>query len=304
MDGNKKENVHYYWDSANRPVATVDSGEELKISIPDSSTLQIRRNSKEEDLKLIDWGKVDGAVGPIFINNAKPGDALKIQILDVEIGDWGWTAIFEKFGVLSNEFEDDLIIWEIKDGFAKSVKKNFLSDILIPTNPFLGIIGTAPKSGQHAMIPPQYFGGNMDNKLLTSGSVLHLPVSVEGGLISFADPHAAQGDGEVCGTAIETTATIRVKVEVEDRKDLKFPFVESYDLSQGKIMTSMGISQDMAEAGKQAVKEMIKLLRNVGYSKEEAYVLCSVTGNLRISEMVDMPNYVVSMTMPSQLFKK
>lgn len=302
IDGNNEANIHYFWDKDNRPIATIDPNELFTLSIPDSSTFQINSRSNKEDLKGINWDKVDGAVGPIFINGTRQGDALKIEFLEVESGNWGWTAIFENFGVLSNEFKDDLVIWEIKDGIARSVKKGFLEDVQIPVTPFLGIVGTAPKSGKHTMIPPQYFGGNMDNKLLKAGSILHLPVSVDGGLISFADPHAAQGDGEVCGTAIETTANIKVRIEVESDKNLKLPYVESFDRQEGKIMSSMGISPDMREAANEAVAEMIHLLRDAGYTREEAYVLCSVTGNLRISEMVDMPNFVVSMTMPFYLF--
>ena len=302
IDGSNEGNIHYFWENGNRPIARINQNEVFTLSIPDSSTFQINRKSNKEDLKSINWEKVDGAVGPVFVEGAKPGDALKIELLDVESGDWGWTAIFENFGVLANEFKDDIVIWDIKQGTARSVKKGFLEGVEIPVSPFLGIVGTAPKNGRHTMIPPQYFGGNMDNKLLKAGSILHLPVSVEGGLVSFADPHAAQGDGEVCGTAIETTANIRVKIEVESNRKLKMPYVESSDLQEGRIMTSMGIGPDMREAAKEAVAEMIRLLSDAGYSREEAYVLCSVAGNLRVSEMVDMPNFVVSMTMPFHLF--
>ena len=302
IDGNNERNIHYFWDNSNRPIAKVNQNEVFTLSIPDSSIFQINRNSNREDLKRINWDKVDGAVGPVFVEGAKPGDALKIELLEVESGDWGWTAIFENFGVLSSEFKDDIVIWGINNGTARSLKDGFLEDVEIPVSPFLGIVGTAPKSGRHTMIPPQYFGGNMDNKLLKAGSILHLPVSVDGGLVSFADPHAAQGDGEVCGTAIETTASVKVRIEIESDMKLKFPYVESLDRPEGRIMSSMGIGPDMREAAKEAVAEMIRLLSDAGYSREEAYVLCSVAGNLRVSEMVDMPNYVVSMTMPFHLF--
>ena len=110
-----------------------------------------------------------------------------------------------------------------------NITENFLNDVTVPLNPFLGIIGTAPEDGEYGMIPPQTFGGNMDNRFLRAGSTLYLPVNVPGALISFSDPHVTQGDGEVCGTAIETSCTAVVTIELIKNKRIKYPRIESTD---------------------------------------------------------------------------
>ena len=300
IDGHKKENIHFKWNKNLEPIEYLDSNETFKIKIPDSSTDQIKEYFTDEDAKKIDVSMLDAAVGPFYVNNAVPGDTLKVTINDINPGNFGWSQTLHNFWLLSGEFSDELIIWEIKNNKIRSMRKNFLENMSFDARPFLGIIGTAPESGEFPMIPPQSFGGNMDNRHLKKGSVLYLPVNVPGALVSFADPHALQGDGEVTGTAVETSCEAEITVEVIKNLKTDYPRIISYenDNISGKFVNTMGIHNNIYEAAKIAVREMIKYLENMGFTGYEAYVLCSIIGNLKISEIVDVPNFVVTMSMP------
>ncbi|MEM3278173.1 MAG: acetamidase/formamidase family protein [Thermoplasmata archaeon] len=300
IDGTKIENLHFKWSSNNKPIAYVSAEEEILVKVPDASTMQITEQFKTEDLKNLDQSKLDGAVGPIYINEAKKGDLLEIELLDIKVGSWGWSAILPDFGLLKNRFNEALIIWNIKDNIATTGP--LLKNVKVPVSPFLGVIGTAPESGAFDMIPPQHFGGNMDNKLLGKHAKLYLPVLVNGALLSISDPHASQGDGEVCGTAIETTATAKIKTRILKRKNLKYPYaIINIKQKKEELLVTMGIAADLYKAAQYAVEDMISMLEKYGFSAEEAYILSSVAGNLRISEIVDEPHFVVSLTMPKKL---
>lgn len=277
-------------------------GEEFRVIIPDSSTMQIEETYTTADLGKIDGSKFDGAVGPVYVEGAEPGDSIEVNIKDLKVGKWGWTAILSNFGFLAGKYPEALVIWDLENGYGKA-RGEFLKDIKVPLEPFLGVVGVAPEEGEYGMIPPQYFGGNMDNRLLRAGSSLFLPVSVRGALLSFADPHGAQGDGEVCGTAIETSADIVVSVRLHKSTGQKFPKLVSEESFSGKELVVMGISPDLKVAATSAVTDMIEHLGQYGLSGTEAYALCSVAGNLRISEIVDEPNYVVSMILPEKLLE-
>ncbi len=303
IDGTKEGNIHFKWQPGNRPIATVKPGEEFRVIIPDSSTMQIHENYTTKDMAGIDGSKLDGATGPIYIEGAEPGDAIEVEIRSIETGTWGWTAIMKDFGLLKFQFEEELFIWDIRDGYA-TVRGNAMKGVRIPIRPFLGVVGTSPAEGEHGMIPPQQFGGNMDNKLLKQGARLLLPVNVKGALLSFADPHASQGDGEVCGTAIETSAQISAVVTLKKNLPLKYPRLFSYDEGKGKQLVSMGIGPDLYKATQEAVLDMIQVLKGKGFTENEAFALCSVAGNLRISEIVDEPNFVVSLLMEEDLVSR
>lgn len=303
VDGTNLENVHFKWTPSNSPVETVKPGEEFKVLIPDSSTMQIKDTYTTADLGKIDGSKFDGAVGPVYIEGAEPGDSLEINIKELKVGQWGWTAIIPDFGFLANKFPETLAIWDLKDGYGKA-RGDFLKGINVPLEPFLGVVGVSPDKGEFGMIPPQHFGGNMDNRLVRQGSSLFLPVKVKGALLSFADPHGSQGDGEVCGTAIETSAEIIVSTKLHKATGQKYPKLRSEENFSGKELVVMGIAPDLKTATTNAVTDMIEHLQeNYGLTGQEAYALCSVAGNLRISEIVDEPNYVVSMVLPEKLFE-
>ena len=303
VDGTNLDHVHFKWTPTNKPVETVKPGEDFRVIIPDSSTMQIQETYTTADLGKIDGSKFDGAVGPIYIEGAEPGDSIEINLKELKTGKWGWTAIIPDFGFLANKFPETLVIWDLEGGFGKA-RGDFLNGVKVPLEPFLGVVGVAPKEGEFGMIPPQHFGGNMDNRLLRKGSNLFLPVQVEGALLSFADPHGAQGDGEVCGTAIETSADIVASVKLHKATGQKFPKLRSEESFSGKQLVVMGIDPDLKVAAANATMDMISHLQeNYNMTGAEGYALCSVAGNLRISEIVDEPNYVVSMVLPEKLLE-
>jgi len=302
IDGKDTKNIHFSWNSSNNPVLYMDSGETVSISVPDSSTWQIKREYKTDDLRRIDSSRYDGAVGPIYVNGAMPGDTLEIDLKEIKTAPWGWSAIIPEMGLLKDDFSEKLVIWKL-DKFATTETQGFLEGVSVPIYPFLGVVGTAPKEGKFGMIPPQYFGGNMDNRLLGVGSRIYLPVNVEGALLSVSDPHASQGDGEVCGTAIETSAEAVLGIHLIKGHSINYPRAYSKVSSSGDFSVTMGISGDLKDASRLALLNMIDELSHFGLTGEEAYVLCSVCGNLSISEIVDEPNYVVSMSIPLQILK-
>lgn len=300
LEGTRPGNMHFKWRPDIPPVLTVEPDERFQVFIPDSSTGQIRPGFSVKDLSMVDESKYDGAVGPVYVRGAEPGDTAEVVIENLEIEHWGWTAILKNFGLFKGTFEPTLVTWDIGADYA-TARGEFLKGVRIPVRPFLGVVGCAPAEGEYGMIPPRQFGGNMDNKLLVKGSRLLLPINREGGLVSFADPHASQGDGEVCGTAIETSALLTARIRLHKGRSRSKPMLVSYEEDSDAKLVTMGISGDLYGGAKEAVGEMIGYLEDQGFSREEAYVLCSVAGNLRISEVVDEPNYVVSFVLSKEL---
>ncbi|MHB1440548.1 MAG: acetamidase/formamidase family protein [Cuniculiplasma sp.] len=297
LNGNEKENIHFKWSPMNRARMEVEDDELFEVIIPDSSVNQIKEYHTDKELKSLNSELFDGAVGPIAIKGAKPGDVIEVILDDIEIGLWGWTAIMNDFGLLKNEFDEKLVIWKIEKGIALT-PDSFSRKLRIPLNPFLGIIGTSPPYGEYGMIPPQYFGGNMDNRMNRKGSRVFLPVTVEGANLSISDPHATQGDGEVCGTAIETSAVVRARVKLHKNMNISSPQTISKIEDTYSAFCTTGIGKNLYEASQKSVREMIQKLSSSGFSREESYIISSVAGNLRISEIVDEPHYVVSFCIP------
>lgn len=303
IDGTSETNLHFKWSPTLKPIIEIDQDEEIEITVPDSSTMQIKENWTTDDLGKLDNSRLDAAVGPIYIRGAEPGDLLQVEILNIRTGRWGWSAILSDFGLLKGEFDEKLVMWDIIDGIV-TTKDGFLKGVKIPSKPFLGIIGTAPRTDEYTMIPPQNFGGNMDNRLLTEGSTVFLPVNQRGAMLSVSDPHASQGDGEICGTAIETSATVRLKTKVIKNSSISFPRALSRYSENGEKIVAMGISEDLHDAAVKAVRNIFEECSKYGFSNEESYVLMSVAGDLRISEIVDEPNFVVSATLDTKLIRE
>jgi acetamidase/formamidase len=294
------ENLHFSWSKNNKPVAFIEDGETISIIVPDSSTMQVQENWTVGELKKMNTTLLDAAVGPIFVKGAHEGQVLRVDILDIRVGTWGWSSTEKNAPLIRGRFEDNLVIWAIKDNFAES-RSSFLKGTRLPVSPFLGIMGVAPREGEYSTYSPNYFGGNMDNKLLTVGSSLLLPIGQEGALLSVADPHAIQGDGEAGNTGLETSATVILRVSVDKaRKPIRFPRALVRMDSQEYLVT-MGICPDLYEASRIAMSEMIDELSSLGYFEAEAYMLCSLVGDLRISELVDEPNHVVTMMVPRKI---
>lgn len=280
----------------------VADGETFTVDVPDSSTDQIGPRSDRSAIRHMDQTKTDAAVGPVFVSDAMPGDLLRVDIVDIRCAQWGWSAIFPGFGLLSDQFKKfQLFHWTIRGETAMPRRDEFLRGLRLKTRPFLGVIGVAPseESDSYTMIPPQYFGGNMDNNRIGKGSSVYFRVNVKGAKLCIADTHAVQGDGEVCGTAVETPSKTTLRVRIfRDTFGAEDPVVMYRERSRAssRISTS-GIAPDLYEAARTAVGSMVETLRRKGLKKEEAYLLCSVAGDLRISEIVDRPNWNVGMSM-------
>lgn len=245
--------------------------------------------------------------GPVRVRGARPGDILQVDILDLVPGEMGYTHFRPDRGLLPEDFpEPYLHIWDLRNGQYGELKPG----VRVPLDPFLGVMATAlPEAGEFTTGPPRKNGGNVDVKQLTAGTTLFLPVWVDGALFSCGDGHAAQGDGEVCISAIETTMTATLRFSLRRDFSLEFPeFRTGGPLSPrtnvGPHYATMGIAPDLMEGTKSAIRKMIAyLVREHGLSREEAYVLCSVAAELKISEVVDAPNWVVSAFMPLSVFE-
>jgi len=222
--------------------------------------------------------------GPVHVEGAAPGDVLQIDILEVNLNDrWGYVGFRPLRGTLPDEFDHQAIIHPEIDIQRSTAKLPWGTEIAL--SPFFGVIGVAPPPhwGRLASVQPRKFGGNMDNKELQAGATLYLPIFTEGALFSAGDGHGVQGDGEVCVTALETglTGTFRLTV----RKDLgyAYPFAESET-----HLISIGLNEDLDEAARIAVREMIDhICRRTDLTREQAYMLCSLQGDLRVTQTVD-----------------
>lgn len=296
---------HIGWDNSLEPVLTVEPGAHIELSTLDSGGGQLHENSTVQDIANLDFSKVNPVTGPIYIEGAQPGDAVEIEILDFDTSGWGWTGIIPGFGLLADEFTEPFINISRYD----ERRVVFQPGIELPTRPFPGTIGLAlSEPGNHSVVPPRAQGGNLDVRDLTRGTKLWLPVAVEGGLLSVGDTHAAQGDGEVCGTAIETAMTVRMRVNLVKGAGYDNPRYEvtseaaSEPMPKGFYATT-GVAPDLMDATKDAIRAMIDhLVKEYRVDPPMAYALCSVAVNLRISEVVDMPNWVVSAVLPKHIF--
>lgn len=303
-----RDQWHLAWDHSIPPIASLPSGETISFDLLDASCGQIVEESTVEALRTLDFSRVDQVNGPIYVEGAQPGDALEVEFVDLQPATWGWTGIIPGFGLLADDFpEPALKIWHLEggaDGWAE-----FAPGIRVPLAPFCGEIGLAPAAdGPLSTIPPYRHGGNMDTKHLTKGVRLFLPVEVPGALFSIGDGHAAQGDGEVCGTAIETPMRATVRLTVRKDVQVQEPqFLTPGPLAQRTNTASYyatdGIGPDLMEAARNAIRHMIDYLqRNYGLSRPEAYMLCSVAVDLKICEIVDAPHWVVSAFLPLSIF--
>jgi acetamidase/formamidase len=208
---------NYVWDNSIEPVLEIESGESVELHVRDASDEQIHKGSAVEDVAKLDFSHVNPVSGPVFVKGARAGDVLEVELLEFKAKDWGWTAIIPGFGLLAEEFPEPWL--RISEVDAASERVRFGEGITLPHRPFPGTLGVAPaEAGEHSIVPPSRFGGNMDVKHLRAGVKLFLPVGVDGALFSLGDTHAAQGDGEVCGTAIEAAMDVVLRLSV--RSDL------------------------------------------------------------------------------------
>jgi acetamidase/formamidase len=301
--------THTVWDNSIEPVLEVESGATVELEVTDASGGQLGQDSDVADVAALDFTRVNPVTGPVFVKGAAPGDVLEVEILSLRPRDWGWTAIIPGFGLLADEFPEPWLA--ISEVDAPAGRVAFLDGITLPYEPFPGTIGVAPaEPGEHSIVPPSRWGGNLDIKHLRAGTRLLLPVGVEGALFSVGDTHAAMGDGEVCGTAVEAPMDIAVRLSV--RRDLSVA-APQYVVVPGELARTeaggyhvcTGVAPDLMEATRDATRAAIRhIVERRGGSAQEAYAIVSVACDLRIHEVVDVPNWVVGCFIPDGLFEE
>jgi acetamidase/formamidase len=297
----KRSQTHGVWDSSLAPILRIAPGDTVRVEMQNASGGQLSATSTASDLATLDFARVNPVTGPIFVEGAKPGDALVVEILELDVDAWGWTANIPGFGLLADRFtEPALRMSRIANGSVE-----LFTGMRFASVPMIGTIGVAPAdAGAFSVIPPTRNGGNMDIRHVGAGATLYLPVAVDGALLSLGDGHAAQGDGEVCGTAIETTASATLRISLERERRLPAPMLLTDPRSQrtGRAFATTGIGPDLLQAARDATTAMIaEIVRRTTISEIDAYLLASVAGDLKISEVVDVPNWVVSLHIDAAL---
>jgi acetamidase/formamidase len=294
----KRDQTHNKFSKKMPPVLRVPSGAVIEAETEEASDKQVAPGSSIEDLTNMDFDPIHPLTGPVYVEGAQPGDVLAVTLHKIEIGDWGWVGVFPGFGLLADEFKEPYLR-TFKLG--KETKEIHFSDkITIPLKPFPGVMGVAPDTDEMlSTIPPRANGGNMDDPHLTEGTTVYFPVFVEGALFSIGDCHSVQGAGEVCGTAVETPMRIIYELNViKGKRHLKEP---QYETDDYYAVTAFATTLD--EAAKKAVHYMVDYLEaEHGLSRTEAYVLCSLAGDLKIAEVVDAPHMLVSVHMSKKIF--
>ena len=282
------------------PVLKVESGAVIQVETSEASDGQLGKNATLEDLKNIDFDPIHPLTGPVYVENAKVGDILAVDLLKIDLHDYGWQAIVGGFGFLTDRFSNPkLSIYDI-DTNSKTI--NYKNKVKIPLKPFAGVMGVAPDTDELlSTIPPRENGGNMDDPSIVEGTTVYFPVLVDGALFSIGDTHAVQGLGEVCGTALESPMTITYRVRVLKGK---VPIPEpQYENDEIYAVTGFGETIDIAT--KKAVNYMVDhLSSNYDLTEEEAYMLCSLVGDLKIAEVVDVPNMLVTMHFPKSILSQ
>ncbi len=299
---------HLGWDHSLAPALHIAPGESIEFEALEASGGQLTATSSAADIGRLDFGKVNPLCGPVFIDGAEPGDILKVTLLAFTASGWGWTANIPGFGLLADQFTTPALhIWRYEaETLAPALFGRWGR---VPLKPFTGTIGLAPaQPGLHSVVPPRRVGGNMDVRDISLGTKLFLPVEVPGGLFSVGDTHAAQGDGEICGTAIESPMRVALRFDLIKQTPLAYPRfttagpVTRHLDAKGYEVTT-GIGPDLMDAARAAVRSMVDLLgQRHGMPAVDAYLLCSVCADLRISEIVDLPNWVVSFYFPNIVF--
>lgn len=302
-----RDTFHTKWDKSLPPAIEIDSGDVVVCETEEVTGGQISPSSTAADLANIDFDRIYPLAGPIYVRGAEPGDVLAVEMLALRPLDWGWTGVLPTLGLLPDDFPGpDLHIWDL----SNLNYSDFKPGIRIPLDPFCGTMGVAPaEPGPHFVLPPGKFGGNMDIRHLNAGNTLLLPVQVPGALFSAGDCHAAQGDGEVCVTGIECPMRFELRFTVHKGRSIREPqFICRGPLNpkwEGRgYHATTSIGPDLFVGAQNAIRYMIDhLVHEYDLSPVEAYMLCSVVVDLKISEIVDAPNWIVSAYLPLGIFQ-
>ncbi|MBD3183428.1 acetamidase [Candidatus Poribacteria bacterium] len=311
-----KPKKFYYTFGPHEPALILKPGDSLTTATLDSGSIDHQGNPADEDMLQtspdMEFYTANPQVGPFYVEGAEIGDTLSLYIQEIKLNrDYASSKFPEGFGVLN--IEDRItgpmglgeplpykeFQWEIdtdkKTAFL-DVPSSKIGKVEISLHPFLGCIGVSPKYGEtiNSLTPAEH-GGNMDCVETKAGTTVYLPVFVRGGLFMFGDVHAAQGDGEICGVALETTAEVTIKIDVIKDKEIRWPRFED----DTHIMVAAS-TRPLIDAFRIAHTEMIKWLeQDYGYDRWDAYQLLSQVGTARVGNVVD-PKYTVVSKFPRE----
>ena len=300
--------VHYEWNNAIAPRLVVDPGDTIVVDTRDAGDGYYTPTSTSRDTAARGPMKGHPLSGPIAVRGALPGDVLVVEIVAMEPAPFGWTHIRPGRGLLPEaEFPEAFLqIWNLEDRAVARMRARSGARVAVPLAPFPGVLGTAlDEPGGHSTMPPRKNGGNMDIKQLTAGATVYLPVWVDGGLLSVGDGHGAQGDGEVCISAVEMSARVTLRVGLRQGRPLQEPQLRTSGSHPGRgaEFATTAHGPDLFLSAQQAVRYLVDhLAAERGLTREEAYVVASVAADLRISEIVDAPNWIVSAFIPESIF--
>jgi acetamidase/formamidase len=305
-----KSKIHHKWDNSLSPAIEIEPGDIVHCETDEVTSGQVTPGCSADVFNNLNFDLLYPLAGPIYVKGAAPGDAIEVEILRMQTLDWGWTGLIPGLGLLAEDFPTPYIRhFDLTNGVTTALR----DDIHIPIQPFCGTMGVAiDEAGQHAVLPPTKGGGNIDTRHLNVGAKLYLPVYMPGAMFSAGDCHAAQGDGEVCVTGIECPMQFSLRFNLHKGRSLRpwsYQFVTppgslqpKYD-EKGYFATS-ALGPDLMENAKNAICDMIGwLVAEKGLSREDAYVLCSLAVDLKISQIVDAPNWGVSAYLALSVFR-
>jgi len=346
------EKAHNRWHPAIPPALRVNPGDEVLLDTIDCIDGQITWDTTAADMSTLNLNVAHPLTGPIWVEDAEEGDLLEVCFLDIQAADFGWTGQMPGLGFVRDLFpEPYLVRWRLSDKYAESPD---LPGVRIPEASFPGVIGVAPSPAQltritarerataerggvvlpptpHSAvpasepiaseglrtIPPREIAGNLDIKQFTKDTIVYLPVWTTGALLSLGDAHFAQGDGEVCGTAIEMGGSFHIRIQLHKKaarergiRNIEFSGAtilappQRYYATTGLSMRGEDIqeSEDATLAARNALLAMIAHLQERGFTRQQAYAICSVAVDLRVSQVVDVPNFTVTAFLPLDIF--
>lgn len=300
-----RSRYHHDWLLAREPTLTIASGDVVELDLEMAGAGMIHEGDRYQDTSF-DSGGTYRLLGPIVVQDARPGDTLRVEILSLTPGEWGWCGTRPGLGLLPEDFPDGFVkTFDLRGRDAVIV----CDQATVPLAPFLGTMGVNPgEAGPLPAFPPHRGGGNIDARHLTAGSTLWLPVWCEGALFSCGDPHGAQGDGEVCLAALECDMRARLRLTVE-RRTIGAPRFQTGGPLTAHVEGSghhgtMGIAPDLMEGARIAVRQTIAwLVEEHGLSREDAYITASLAGDLKMLEVVDAGMWNVGFTIPLSILR-
>jgi acetamidase/formamidase len=301
--------IHYKWDNGIPPAIEIDPGDVVHFETEEVTDGQVTEGCPASVLGSIDFDRLYPLAGPVLVRGAEPGDVLEVEILSLRTLEWGWAGLLPGLGLLAEDFtEPYLRHFDLRNGRDTALGDN----VRIPIQPFCGTMGVAPaEPGRLDVLPPTPGAGNIDTRHLTAGTKLYLPVLVPGALFSAGDCHAAQGDGEVCVTGIECPMAFSLRFDVRKGRAIA-PWRYQFQTPPGSLQPKSdergyyactALGPDLMENAKNAVRDLIAwIVAEHGLSPEDAYILCSLAADLKISQIVDQPSWGVSAYLALNVF--